>query len=55
MIQLIQIADEQGTSTDIVRLVGLDSQPLIPLFTYLISEKNGERFLATNVHSQSQS
>ena len=45
MIQLIQIADEQGSSTDIVRLVGLDSQPLIPLFTYLISEKNGERFL----------
>ena len=45
MIQLIQIADEQGTSTDIVRLVGLDSQPLIPLFTYLMSEKDGERFL----------
>ena len=45
MTQLIQIADEQGTSTDIVRLVGLDSQPLIPLFTYLISEKNDEQFL----------
>ena len=45
MTYLIQIADEQGTSTDIVRLVGLDSQPLIPLFTYLISEKDGERFL----------
>ena len=45
MIQLIQIADEQGTSTDIVRLVGLDGQPLIPLFTFLISEKDGERFL----------
>ena len=45
MIQLIQIADEQGTSTDIVRLVGLENQPLIPLFTYLMSEKDGERFL----------
>ena len=45
MIQLIQIADEQGTSTDIVRLVGLESQPLIPLFTYLVSEKDRERFL----------
>ena len=44
-MKLIQIADEQATSTDIVRLVGLDGQPLIPLFTYLISEKNGERFL----------
>ena len=45
MTELIQIADEQGTSTDIIRLVGLDSQPLIPLFTYLMSEKDGEQFL----------
>ena len=44
MTQLVQIADDQGTDTDIVRLVGTGEDALVPLFTYLISEDDNERF-----------
>ena len=44
MTQLVQIADDQGTDTDIVRLVGTGEEDLIALFTYLISEDAGEKF-----------
>ena len=44
MTQLVQIADDQGTDTEIVRLVGTGEEDLIPLFTYLISEADGEKF-----------
>ena len=44
MIQLIQIADDQNTDTSIVRLVGKGEDDLIPLFTYLISESEPNRF-----------
>ncbi len=44
MIQLIQIADDQNTDTNIVRLVAKGEQDLVPLFTYLISESQPNRF-----------
>ena len=44
MIQLIQIADDQNTDTDIVRLVAKGEDYLIPLFTYLISDSEPNRF-----------
>ena len=44
MIQLIQIADDQNTDTGIVRLIGKGEDALIPLFTYLISESEPDRF-----------
>ena len=44
MIQLIQIADDQNTDTGIVRLIGKGDDDLIPLFTYLISESEPNRF-----------
>ena len=43
-MSLIQIADDQNTDTSIVRLVGKGEDPLIPLFTYLISESETHRF-----------
>ena len=44
MTKLVQIADDQGTDTDIIRLVGTGEDDLVPLFTYLISEDDNERF-----------
>ena len=44
MTKLVQIADDQGTDTDIIRLVGTGEDDLVPLFTYLISEDGNERF-----------
>ena len=44
MIKLIQIADDQGTDTDIVRLVGTGEDQIVPHFTYLISEDSVETF-----------
>ncbi len=44
MIKLIQIADDQGTDTDIVRLVGTGEDQIVPHFTYLISEDSVEKF-----------
>ena len=44
MTQLVQIADDQGTDTDIVRLVGTGEEDLIPLYTYLISKDGVEKF-----------
>ena len=44
MTQLVQIADDQGTDTDIVRLIGTGEEELISLFTYLVSENGAERF-----------
>ena len=44
MTQLIQIADDQNTDTRIVRLVAKGEDNLIPLFTYLISESEGNEF-----------
>ena len=44
MTRLIQIADDHGTDTDIVRLVGTGDDELVPLFTYLISDDGNERF-----------
>ena len=44
MIQLIQIADDQNTDTNIVRLVAKGEDELIPLFTYLLSESEPNRF-----------
>ena len=44
MTKLVQIADDQGTDTDIVRLVGTGGDDLVPLFTYLVSEDGNERF-----------
>lgn len=44
MTELVQIADDQGTDTDIVRLVGTGGDDLVPLFTYLVSEDGNERF-----------
>ena len=44
MIQLIQIADDQNTDTNIVRLVAKGEEELVPLFTYLISESKPNRF-----------
>ena len=38
MSRLIQIADDQNTPTDIVRIVADGEQEILPLFTYLISE-----------------
>ena len=43
-MSLIQIADDQNTDTSIVRLVGRGEDPLIPLFTYLISNSETHRF-----------
>ena len=39
MSRLIQIADDQNTPTDIVRIVAEGEQDILPLFTYLISEE----------------
>ena len=44
MIQLIQIADDQNTDTNIVRLVAGGEEELVPLFTYLISDSEPHRF-----------
>ena len=44
MTELIQIADDHGTDTDIVRLVGTGDDELVPLFTYLISDDGDEKF-----------
>ena len=44
MTQLVQIADDQGTDTEIVRLIGTGEDDLVPLFTYLISEDGDEKF-----------
>ena len=44
MTQLVQIADDQGTDTEIVRLIGTGEANLVPLFTYLISEDGSEKF-----------
>ena len=44
MTALIQIADDQGADTDIVRLVGTGDEELVPLFTYLISHDGDEKF-----------
>ena len=44
MTELIQIADDQNTDTRIVRLVAKGEDALIPLFTYLISESDGQEF-----------
>ena len=44
MIQLIQIADDPNTDTNIVRLVARGEEELVPLFTYLISESEPHRF-----------
>ena len=44
MIELVQIADDQNTDTDIVRLVVKGEAELIPLFTYLISDSEPHRF-----------
>ena len=38
MITLVQIPDDPGTDTSIVRLVGTGEEELVPLYTYLISE-----------------
>ena len=43
-MSLIQIADDQNTDTSIVRLVGRGEDPLISLFTYLISNSETPRF-----------
>ena len=44
MIELIQIADDQGTPTSIVRLIAKGDTNLIPLFTYLIAESPPDTF-----------
>ena len=44
MSRLIQIADDQNTPTDIVRIVAEGDQDILPLFTYLISESQQEHF-----------
>ena len=44
MTELIQIADDHGTDTSIVRLVGTGDDELVPLFTYLISDDGDEKF-----------
>ena len=44
MTQLIQVADDQSTPTDIVRLVTNGEEQLFPLFTYVISESQEDRF-----------
>ncbi len=44
MIQLIQIADDPNTDTNIVRLVAKGEDDLMPLFTYLISESEPNQF-----------
>lgn len=44
MINLIQIADDQTTDTNIVRLVAKGEDDLVPLFTYLISDSETNRF-----------
>ena len=44
MTQLIQVADDQSTPTDIVRLVTSGEEELLPLFTYVVSESQSDRF-----------
>lgn len=44
MTVLVQIADDQNTDPDIVRLVVKGEADLVPLFTYLISESDPHRF-----------
>ena len=44
MTELVQIADDQNTNTDIVRLVVKGEVDLVPLFTYLISDSEPNRF-----------
>ena len=43
-VQLVQIADDQNTDTEIVRLIGSGDEQLVPLFTYLISDDEHGRF-----------
>ena len=43
MTRLIQVADDQNTPTDSVRLVAGGEEPLLPLFTYLLSESESEQ------------
>ena len=46
MSPLVQIADDQNTDTEIVRLIGSANEGIVPLFTYLISEdEHGKFFL----------
>ena len=44
MTQLIQVADDQNTPTDIVRLVTGGDEQLLPLFTYVMSESQQNEF-----------
>ena len=44
MTQLIQIADDQNTDTNIVRLVAQGEEHPVPLFTYLISDSQPHPF-----------
>ena len=44
LTQLIQVADDQNSPTDIVRLVTSGEETLLQLFTYLMSESNSDRF-----------
>ena len=44
MTQLIQVADDQNTPTDIVRLVTSGDEQLLPLFTYVMSESQENLF-----------
>lgn len=44
MTELVQIADDQNTDTDIVRLVVKGEVDLVPQFTYLISDSEPHRF-----------
>ena len=42
--RLVQIADDQGTDPEIVRLIGTGDDDLIPSFTYLISKDGNDQF-----------
>lgn len=44
MTELIQIADDQGTPTSIVRLIAKGDTGLLPLFTYLVAESPPDTF-----------
>ena len=43
-IRLVQIADDQGTDTAIVRLIATGETELIPLFTYLVANSQPNPF-----------
>ena len=43
-VELVQIPDDSGTSTAIVRLIASGDTDLIPLFTYLIAESTPDPF-----------